>query len=112
MHSATVSRAANGVASSEEIMMKERKDQNGEPILFTIMPFLLDGLSGKLQQTPLDIREGATLRQRSGVSQTEKSRRLCSSTVAKPSGDTSKEKVTPHQHYGRAEFVSTLVLGD
>ncbi len=36
----------------------------------------------------------------------------CSSTVAKLSGDTSKEKVAHHQHYDRAEFVSTLVLGD
>ncbi len=91
--------------------MKERKGRNGEPILFT-KPFLLDGLSEKLQQTPLDIRESATFRQLSGVSQTEKRRRLCSSTVAKLSGDTSKEKVAHHQHYGRAEFVSTLVLGD
>ncbi len=75
VHRATALRAANGVANSEMMMTKEPKSRNRKPMLFAV-PFHLEGLSGKFQRSPPDIREGATFRQRSGTPQTEIRRRL------------------------------------
>ncbi len=98
------------MANSEMIMTKERKGRNGDQILFDV-PFDLDRLSGKSQWSTVDIKNGATSRQSSGVPQTGKRQRLSAYTVENERGcKQKKKKVAPHQHCGRAELRKSVLV--